>query len=115
MIALLLVCDSKRASEQHNDTFLNMMERYFESTDFVKDARPEFHYQVGVTPELKERPRDHCGRAQQLAKEHAPVTLCPPELDKKSRFFWRVGDRPKVRMRKYADLICVDFSFTTGY
>lgn len=71
------------------------MERYFESTDFVQDARPELHYQVGVTPELKERARNHCARAEQLAQENTPVTLCPPEADKKSRFFWRVGDRPK--------------------
>ena len=73
-----------------------MMEKYFESTDFIEDARPELHYQVGVTPEYKERARNHCARAEKLAKENAPATLCPPELDKKSRFFWRMGKRPEV-------------------
>ncbi|DBA04029.1 TPA: hypothetical protein N0F65_009376 [Lagenidium giganteum] len=98
----VLCLKDERATDQDNDTFLSMMERYFESTDFEKDARPEYHYQVGVTPELKERARNHCARAAQLDKEHAPVTLCPPELDKKSRFFWRIGDRPAVT--KFSEL-----------
>ncbi|TMW56488.1 hypothetical protein Poli38472_006498 [Pythium oligandrum] len=98
----VLCLRDERATEQDNDTFLSMMERYFEATDFVEDARPEFHYQVGVTPELKERARDHCARAATLDKENAPVTLCPPELDKKSRFFWRIGERPQNT--KFAEL-----------
>ncbi|CAH0493464.1 unnamed protein product [Peronospora farinosa] len=84
----------ERAADSDNDTFLDMMERYFESTDFVEDARPEYHYQVGVTPERKERARNHCARAATLDKRFAPVSLCPPEADKKSRFFWRIGERP---------------------
>lgn len=86
-----------RAADKDNDRFLTMMENYFEQSDFIQDARPEYHYQVGVTPELKEKPRDHCKRAAALDARHAPVTLCPPEADKKSRFFWRVGERPAVR------------------
>lgn len=82
--------------------FIDMMERYFSTTDFEQDARPEVHYQVGVTPELKERARDHCKRAEQLEPRHAPVSLCPPEADKKSRFFWRVGERPANT--KFAEL-----------
>lgn len=72
------------------------MERYFEQTDFTTDARPNLSYQVGVTPELKERPRNHCARIAKLDLAHQPVTLCPPELDKKSRFYWRIGERPEV-------------------
>lgn len=90
----VLCLKDERATDQDNDTFLSMMERYFESTDFVEDARPEYHYQVGVTPELKERARNHCDRAAKLPEGNTPVTLCPPELDKKSRFFWRIGERP---------------------
>ncbi|GLD93955.1 hypothetical protein PINS_up002560 [Pythium insidiosum] len=90
----VLCLRDERATEQDNSTFLDMMERYFEQTDFVEDARPDYHFQVGVTPELKERARNHCARAEALPKEHAPATLCPPELDKKSRFFWRIGERP---------------------
>ncbi|POM67803.1 Hypothetical protein PHPALM_16128, partial [Phytophthora palmivora] len=90
----VLCVRDERAADSDNDTFLDMMERYFESTDFVEDARPEYHYQVGVTPERKERARNHCARAEMLDKRYAPVSLCPPEADKKSRFFWRVGERP---------------------
>ncbi|POM73186.1 Hypothetical protein PHPALM_9989 [Phytophthora palmivora] len=90
----VLCVRDERAADSDNDTFLDMMERYFESTDFVEDARPEYHYQVGVTPERKERARNHCARAEKLDKRYAPVSLCPPEADKKSRFFWRVGERP---------------------
>lgn len=85
----------QRARDADNDTFLDMMEKYFEATDFVADARPELHYQVGVTPELKEHARNHCARAEALPREHAPVSICPPEADKKSRFFWRIGERPQ--------------------
>jgi hypothetical protein len=74
-----------------------MMERYFEQTDFVEDARPEFSYQVGVTPEHQEQARNHCARVKVLDESERPLTLCPPELDKKSRFFWRMGPRPPVR------------------
>jgi hypothetical protein len=93
----VLCLRDNRATEENNAQFIDMMERYFEATDFVQDARPDLHFQVGVTPELKERARNHCARAEKMAKENAPVTLCPPELDKKSRFFWRMGDRPTVR------------------
>lgn len=91
----VLCVRDERATEADNATFIDMMEKYFESTDFVQDARPDLHFQVGVTPELKERARNHCARAEAMPKEHQPATLCPPELDKKSRFFWRMGERPK--------------------
>ncbi|CAH0475899.1 unnamed protein product [Peronospora belbahrii] len=90
----VLCVRDERAADHENDQFLDMMERYFESTDFIQDARPEYHYQVGVTPERKERARNHCARARTLDKRFVPVSLCPPEADKKSRFFWRIGARP---------------------
>ena len=46
----LVIIRDPRVSESNNDRFLDMMERYFESSDGVADARPEYHYQVGVTP-----------------------------------------------------------------
>ncbi|KAJ6648473.1 hypothetical protein Bhyg_03703, partial [Pseudolycoriella hygida] len=91
----ILIVKDVRASEEDNATFLNMMERYFEQSDFKTDARPDLNFQVGVTPELKERPRNHCERIANLEANHQPVTLCPPELDKKSRFYWRIGERPE--------------------
>lgn len=92
----VLIVRDPRASEKDNNTFLDMMEKYFEQTDFVQDARPKYSFQVGVTPELTERPKNHCSRVETtLDPAHFPITICPPELDKKSRFFWRVGPRPK--------------------
>lgn len=42
-----MVRDS-RVNSADNETFLNLMERYFEQPEEVKlaDARPQFHYQV---------------------------------------------------------------------
>jgi hypothetical protein len=39
-----------RVVEADNDAFLQMMERYFESSDGKRDARPEAAFQMGVTP-----------------------------------------------------------------
>jgi hypothetical protein len=47
-----------------------------------------------VTPEFKELPRNHCARVAGLPAHERPLTLCPPELDPKWRFFWRIGPRP---------------------
>jgi len=60
----------------------------------MEDARPAVHYQVGVTPEEIERARNHCSRMKGLNSAEKPLTECPPELDHKSRFFWRIGPPP---------------------
>jgi isopenicillin N synthase-like dioxygenase len=77
-----------------NETFLTMMERYFGYSDGARDARPEFHYQVGVTPNNVERARDHCHRLGSLGPDDQPLSPCPPEYDPKWRFFWRIGPKP---------------------
>lgn len=107
-----LLCERQRATEEDNSTFINMMERYFEQSDFTTDARPHYSYQIGVTPELKERPRNHCERISKLEPNEQPVTLCPPQLDKKSRFYWRIGERPKVMHIVFRNLIGRDKSPT---
>lgn len=108
-----------RVAEADNFRFLDMMERYFEVSDGIRDARPEYAYQVGVTPELTgtllflhdriecqlsdlfsdcdflERPRNHCARMGAYGPDNKPLSPCPPELDPKWRFFWRIGPTPK--------------------
>ena len=91
----VLIVRDPRVNETHNSTFLDMMERYFSRSDGEVDARPELHYQVGVTPGGREKPRDHCARYGDYGPRDRPVSLCPPEYDPKWRFFWRVGSRPK--------------------
>ncbi|CAM9110688.1 unnamed protein product, partial [Ectocarpus fasciculatus] len=85
-----------------NETFLSMMERYFEMSDGERDARPEVHYQVGVTPNGVERARlialclqDHCARFGSYGPDDQPLSPCPPDYDPKWRFFWRIGPKPE--------------------
>jgi len=89
------VVKDHRVSEENNNRFLDMMEKYFEGSDGIRDARPEYSYQVGVTPENTEKPRDHCTRMGSLGPDDQPLSPCPPEFDPKWRFFWRIGPQPK--------------------
>jgi len=93
-----LIIRDPRVTEKENDTFIDMMEQYYEQPDELKaaDIRKDVYYQVGVTPSRTERARDHCSKVKLLAEEEQPQTECPPELDNKLRFFWRMGERPPV-------------------
>ena len=94
----VLIVRDPRASAASNDAFLDLLERYFEQPEAVKDAdvRASVYYQVGRTPENVERPRDHCALARSLGggDRDRPRSLCPPEKDRKERFMWRVGTPP---------------------
>uniref|UniRef100_A0A7S2G785 Isopenicillin N synthase-like Fe(2+) 2OG dioxygenase domain-containing protein n=1 Tax=Octactis speculum TaxID=3111310 RepID=A0A7S2G785_9STRA len=90
-----LLLKDPRVDESHNDRFVDMLENYFNNSDGQRDARPELSYQVGVTPDGMERPRDHCsGYRSSLLSSEQPVTPCPPGPDLKWRFFWRIGPTP---------------------
>ncbi|KAI0564745.1 Non-heme dioxygenase [Gracilaria domingensis] len=86
-----------RVGSKDSDKFVNLMERYFEQPSEVKmkDARPELFYQVGVTPNHTEIPRDHSETVSKLNSSEQPVSKVPAvERDPKWRFFWRCGERP---------------------
>jgi len=89
-----VVVRDPRVNDNENETFLNMMEKYFEGSDGKKDSRPEYSYQVGVTPSFVEKARDHCTLMGAYGPGNKPLSPCPPEFDAKWRFFWRVGPRP---------------------
>lgn len=79
-----------------------MMEKYFEevskihySGEVLEDAHPELHFQVGPTPEFKEKARNHCKRIKSYPQDDMPVSECPPVYDSKWRFFWNIGERHK--------------------
>ncbi len=91
----LCIVRDPRVNEKDNNTFIDMMERYFEGADGVRDARPEVGFQVGVTPEFTEKPLNHCKRIGGYGPDDKPLTICPPEKDPKWRFFWRIGPQPK--------------------
>lgn len=94
----ILIVRDPRVTEEDNEIFLDMMESYFEQDVQIKlkDAHPEHHYQVGVTPEKTELPKNNCSDTFTMTELNRPVTLCPPEKDAKWRFFWRIGERPKT-------------------
>lgn len=90
------VVSDPRVLEKDNDNFLDMMEQYYEGSDGFRDARPHYHYQVGVTPSHVERARNHCKIIGSFGPDNKPLSPCPPEKDPKWRFFWRVGPSPEV-------------------
>jgi isopenicillin N synthase-like dioxygenase len=92
----LVILRDPRVSEADNNRFLSMMENYFGLSDGIRDARPQYHYQVGVTPENVERPRDHAQRISSYGEQDKPLSSAVPTKDPKWRFFWRVGPRPEV-------------------
>lgn len=74
------------------DYFYQISKRYYKG-DVSSDIRPDTHFQVGATPEFKERARTHCDRFSKYSNENKPVTECPPVYDSKWRFFWQIGER----------------------
>jgi len=80
--------------------FLDTMEAYFRQPRGVKlaDARPDLCYQVGVTPDGVETPRDVAPWVATLPDAgHHPAAGAPagrPAADPKWRFLHRIGPRP---------------------
>jgi len=98
-----------RVSYDDNNNFLDILERYFDRPEdlLLRDARPEIHYQLGVTPEGTELPRCTSDpRCQQLVQQYPPDhrPQMPVGPDAKWRFFHRIGDRPDNT--NYSDLNC---------
>jgi len=98
----LLIVKDPRVDDKLNSNFLDMMEQYYDQPVETRneDARPELHYQTGVTPEEIEKARNHCTRIKGLNSAEKPLTECPPEKDHKSRFFWRIGPVPENSDKK---------------
>ncbi|KAF9348267.1 hypothetical protein BGX26_000308 [Mortierella sp. AD094] len=94
-----LIVKDPRVTEKENNDFIDMMEDYFDQPFDVKlkDARPQYGYQVGVTPELTEDPKcpkdPHClDIIDHIPEENRPLNFHGP--DPKWRFFWRIGEQP---------------------
>jgi len=83
-----------RVSEEDNNRFLSMMEKYYDQSheEKMKDVHPELSYQLGATPEFTEVPRDHKDVIEKLAPEN--TAHIPKGADPKWRYFWRIGERP---------------------
>ncbi|CCM04195.1 uncharacterized protein FIBRA_06361 [Fibroporia radiculosa] len=96
----LLLHDS-RVSEDDNNTFLDLLEDYFNQPESVlkQDERPELGYQVGVTLENTEKPK--CAAHEpcldiiaRLDPAERPLDISAHQPDPKCRFFWKMGDSP---------------------
>eukprot|EP01038_Epipyxis_sp_PR26KG_P005987 gene5987-8244_t len=103
----IIVLRDPRVTEVDNDNFIDLMEKYFECSDGIRDARPEHGYQVGVTPDGTEHPRNHCSKIGSMTPDNKPISLCPPEKDPKWRFFWRIGPRPEKTEFASHNMDCV--------
>eukprot|EP00455_Lapot_gusevi_P046127 TRINITY_DN601_c0_g1_i4.p1 TRINITY_DN601_c0_g1~~TRINITY_DN601_c0_g1_i4.p1 ORF type:complete len:363 (+),score=141.14 TRINITY_DN601_c0_g1_i4:114-1202(+) len=92
----ILFVKDPRVDMQHNETFLDMLEDYFNQpeAETAGDIKPELAFQVGATPSGTEIARNHCAKIAAMPDESKPLTICPPEADPKWRFFWRIGERP---------------------
>ena len=78
-----------------------MVEQYFSAVskryyagEEMKDCKPEYFFQTGVTPEGMERARCHKELVDSLPEEDKPLSEQPPVKDAKWRFFWKIGERP---------------------
>jgi isopenicillin N synthase-like dioxygenase len=100
----LMIVRDERLSEADQQSFLDMMESYFEQSDGKADARPHYSYQVGVTPAGVERPRSRIAERERMVGENSPLTPVEPGADPKWRFFWRVGPRPPVGTTQFPEL-----------
>lgn len=95
----VLVLKDPRVNEAHNQRFLDMLELYYQSAsqklyngEQVAEIFPQYGYQVGATPENIEKARNHCERINSFPDENKPLTSCPPQIDAKWRYFWRIGE-----------------------
>jgi len=61
----------------------------------LPDVFPELAYQVGATPEFKEKAKSHCERFSKYKDSDKPISECPPVYDSKWRYFWSIGERNK--------------------
>lgn len=98
----ILIWKDPRVDEQDNEDYIALMEQYFAENarkyyqgEKLKDCKPEFNFQAGVTPERQERARNHQWVLDKLTPENLPLSKFPPDLDAKWRFFWAIGERPK--------------------
>jgi len=91
----ILIIRDPRVSFEDNAVFLDQMENYYNLEDEKKrkDARPEYHYQVGATPEFTEVPRDNSAVVSRLDANNQPTPVSG--ADPKWRFFWPIGERPE--------------------
>jgi len=91
----IVIIRDPRVSQELNERFLTLMENYWDlpKEEKMKDTRPDYHFQVGTTPDFTELPRDHRDLIDAYPPSDRPVL--PRGADRKWRFFWRIGELPE--------------------
>lgn len=79
------------------------------SGNLLDDAKPEYHYQVGVCPEFQEKAREHTKRMKRYTEENKPMSPVEPVFDCKWRFMWKIGERPQNADDNFPQVIPKDF------
>lgn len=104
----ILIFRDPRVNEQENEDYIDLMEQYFENTsskfyagETLKDAKPEYHYQTGVTPEKVEKARNHYDKVKDLPEEDRARSTFPPDYDAKWRYMWKIGERPETALDNF--------------
>lgn len=112
----ILIVKDPRAKEEDNAEYIDLMEKYFESRGKIlysggqlEDAKPEYHYQVGVCPEILEMARDHSEKIRRYTDENKPVSPLVPIFDAKWRFMWKIGERPSESTDNFPQVVPKDF------
>lgn len=103
----ILIIRDTTVDSKENETFLDLMTRYYSQTyqEKLQDARPEVYYQVGVTPENTETCKCFTNKscyewANSLPENDKPHMTVSP--DPKWRYMWRIGRRNQSS--KYKEL-----------
>lgn len=112
---ILLIRDP-RAQQKDNSDYIDLMEKYFESRgekhyagQELEDAKPEYHYQVGVCPRELEIARNHSEKIRAYDDLNRPVSPLVPIPDAKWRFMWKIGERPAEASDNFPQVVPSDF------
>lgn len=95
-----LILHDSRIPNEASEAFLDIMEDYFDRppAEILRDERPESHWQIGVTPNLKVRPKcaieESCvDIVENLEPSERPVEIMHRPADPNWRFFWRITEK----------------------
>ena len=104
----ICIIKDPRVNMQDNAEYIDLMEKYFDSVSgpyyadkTLKEAKPEYHYLVGATPENQEKARKHEKKIRTLSKENLPMSPVDPVYDAKWRYSWKIGERPADAMDNF--------------
>ena len=94
-----VVVKDPRVDMCKKDEVIDMLEGYFQkrSEQLKKDRKvddlyPEYWYQIGVTPEKIEQPKNFSKWVESLPEVERPLTPQPPPYNLQWKFAWRIGE-----------------------